>query len=224
MIVTIGGVKGGTGKTTIATNLIISLARHGEDPLLIDGDEQKTSLHFSALRNENTNGNAGYSCVRVTGGEQIKAEASRMAKKFSTVIIDVGGWDNVTQRGAILASDIVLFPFQPRTFDAWTLGRVQNLVIEARIYNPQLKAFTVLSRADTRGSDNEETAAYLIEAEELTYLSSSICNRKAYSNAAKSGKGVVELRKEDPKAAAEIDALQKDLFSNYKLLRGTLRC
>jgi len=219
MIITIGGVKGGTGKTTIATNLVISLLERGEDVLLIDGDEQKTSLHFTALRNEKRDGNAGYSCVRVTGGEQIKAEAARMATKFGVVVIDVGGWDNVTQRGAILASDMVLFPFQPRTFDAWTLGKVQSLVSEARIYSPKLKAFTVLSRADTRGSDNDEAAQYLLEAEELTYLPAQICNRKAYSNAAKTGRGVVEFRKEDPKAAAEIDALHDCLFGQGRILQ-----
>ncbi|MDZ4877019.1 MAG: hypothetical protein CLLPBCKN_006454 [Chroococcidiopsis cubana SAG 39.79] len=214
MILTVGGVKGGTGKTTIATNLVVYRSGLGKDVLLIDGDEQKTSLYFSTLRNEKKNGDAGYSCVRVTGGEQMKVEAARMASKFEDVIIDVGGWDNTSQRGAILASDIALFPFQPRTFDAWTLGRVQSLVAEAKVYNPRLRAFTVLSRADVRGSDNEEAAAYLKEAEDLTYISAIVCNRKAYSNAAKAGKGVVEIEKEDPKAAAEIRTLHDALYKS----------
>ena len=212
MILTIGGVKGGTGKTTIATNLAVYRSIQGKDVLLIDGDEQKTSLYFTALRNEKKKGEAGYSCVRVTGGEQMKVEATRMASKFGDVIIDVGGWDNTSQRGAILASDVALFPFQPRTFDAWTLGQVQNLVAEAKIYNSRLQAFTVLSRADVRGSDNEEAGSYLQQAENLKYLPRLICNRKSYSNAAKAGKGVVEIEREDPKAAAEIRALHDAIF------------
>ncbi len=211
MILTIGGVKGGTGKTTLATNLVVYRSIQGKDILLIDGDEQKTSLYFSTLRNEKK-GDAGYSCVRVTGGEQMKVEATRMASKFEDIIIDVGGWDNTSQRGALLASDVALFPFQPRTFDAWTLGRVQSLVSEAKVYNSRLQAFTVLSRADVRGSDNEEAGNYLQEAENLKHLPLLVCNRKSYSNAAKAGKGVVEMEREDPKAAAEIRALHDAIF------------
>jgi chromosome partitioning protein len=143
----------------------------------------------------------------------MKVEATRMALKFGDVIIDVGGWDNTSQRGAILASDVALFPFQPRTFDAWTLGQVQNLVAEAKVYNPRLQAFTVLSRADVRGADNQEAGNYLQEAENLKHLPLLICNRKSYSNAAKAGKGVVEIEREDPKAAAEIRALHDAIFN-----------
>ena len=39
MIYTLGGIKGGTGKTTIATNLAIMLSRAGRDVLLVDADD-----------------------------------------------------------------------------------------------------------------------------------------------------------------------------------------
>jgi chromosome partitioning protein len=34
MIITVGGIKGGTGKTTIATNLTVWLSQQGADVLL----------------------------------------------------------------------------------------------------------------------------------------------------------------------------------------------
>ena len=37
-MMTVGNVKGGVGKTTLAVNLTISEALHGVDILLIDGD------------------------------------------------------------------------------------------------------------------------------------------------------------------------------------------
>jgi chromosome partitioning protein len=40
MIYTIGGIKGGSGKTTIATNLAVYLARKGKEVLLGDADDQ----------------------------------------------------------------------------------------------------------------------------------------------------------------------------------------
>ena len=51
MIVVIGNVKGGVGKTTLAINFAIARAAQGRDVLLIDGDEQGTALTFTAMYN-----------------------------------------------------------------------------------------------------------------------------------------------------------------------------
>ena len=40
MILLIGGEKGGTGKSTIATNLAVQLALDGKDVMLLDADPQ----------------------------------------------------------------------------------------------------------------------------------------------------------------------------------------
>jgi cellulose biosynthesis protein BcsQ len=50
MIVVCGGIKGGSGKTTVATNLAVMRARAGADVLLIDADDQETSFDFTVLR------------------------------------------------------------------------------------------------------------------------------------------------------------------------------
>lgn len=43
MIITVGGIKGGSGKTTVATNLAVIRANDGRDVLLIDADDQETA-------------------------------------------------------------------------------------------------------------------------------------------------------------------------------------
>jgi chromosome partitioning protein len=67
MIVVVGGTKGGTGKSTIATNLAVMFASRGRDVLLVDADEQETSVDFTNMRNQTRPGGAGYTCVALTG-------------------------------------------------------------------------------------------------------------------------------------------------------------
>ena len=66
MILTVGNVKGGVGKTTLAVNLAIARARAGMDVLLIDGDNQATALDFTTLRTEQT-GRSDYTVVQLSG-------------------------------------------------------------------------------------------------------------------------------------------------------------
>jgi cellulose biosynthesis protein BcsQ len=49
MIIVIGGEKGGTGKTTLATNLAAKRALAGRDVLLIDTDAQDILTDFAHL-------------------------------------------------------------------------------------------------------------------------------------------------------------------------------
>lgn len=47
-IVLIGGEKGGTGKTTLATNLAAMLALQGKDVLLMDTDRQGDGIFLGS--------------------------------------------------------------------------------------------------------------------------------------------------------------------------------
>ena len=46
MILLLGGEKGGTGKSTLATNLAAWLAVAGRDVILVDTDVQRTAAHW----------------------------------------------------------------------------------------------------------------------------------------------------------------------------------
>lgn len=50
MILVCGGIKGGSGKTTMATNLAAMRAGAGKDVLLVDADEQESATIFTAIR------------------------------------------------------------------------------------------------------------------------------------------------------------------------------
>jgi chromosome partitioning protein len=205
-IITVGGIKGGSGKTTVATNLTVMLAADGRDVLLVDADDQETATDFTAWRNKSAEGQAGYTAIQLSG-DGVRTEVRRLASKYDDIVIDTGGRDTTSQRAAMTVSDIYLVPFVPRSFDVWTLERVIKLIEEMRPANPSLRAFAFLNRADAGGSDNEGAADYLKEAACITFLDTPLGGRKAFSNAAAGGRAVTELKRKDAKAEAEVKAL-----------------
>lgn len=219
MIYVVGGIKGGSGKTTVATNLAVALALEGRDVLLVDADDQETATDFSAWRNERTEGRTGYTSVQLTG-QAAREELRRLASKFEDVVIDTGGRDTTSQRAALTVADLYLVPFNPRSFDVWTLEKVTRLIQEIQTVNPDLRSYAFLNRADPRGSDNDEAADALRDTEVLQFLDAPLGNRKAYANAAAQGLGVLELHPEDRKASTEFRVLYQQITGQVPSTTG----
>jgi len=204
MILVCGGIKGGVGKTTLATNMSVLFCLAGADVLLIDADDQETASDFTLLRNEvrASVGGAGYTSVKLHG-TAVRTEGLRLSEKYDHVVIDVGGRDSAGQRAALSIADIYAIPFLPASFDIWTLDKVAALIEEARPFNEKLETVCFLNRADATGTDNVDAVAIAREIPGLRYLDAPLGNRKAYRAAASQGLSVVELRHSDSKASAE---------------------
>ena len=213
MIVLSGGIKGGSGKTTVATNLTIMCASVGRDVLLVDADDQETASDFTMLRNEAREEGAGYTSIKLTG-KAVRTELLRLSPKYDDIIIDTGGRDTSSQRAAMSVAEVMLVPFVPRSFDVWTLDKVGVLVDEMRTANAALRAFTFLNRADPRGQDNAEAEELLKENTALSFINTPLGARKAFSNAAAQGLAVTELRPADPKAVEEMLMLFRYIFDD----------
>ncbi len=210
MIVVIGGIKGGSGKTTAATNLAVLRAAAGADVLLVDADDQESSYSFAQVRSE-TRPAVPFSCIKLTGAP-VGRETRKLACKYQDVLIDTGGRDTASQRSALSVADLALVPFKPRSLDVWTLGKAAQMIEEAKGINDGLRAATFLNMADPRGSDNDEAAEILRETAALTFSGLALGQRKAFSNAAANGLSVCELSPLDAKAAQEIHALYAYVF------------
>src|SRR5689334_12874168 len=192
MILVLAQTKGGVGKSTIAVNLAVERARAGRDVLLVDADEQATATDFTALRTEKL-GNPGYTAVALSGAG-VRTQVLQMKGKFTDIIIDAGGRDTAGLRAGLTIADVALVPFQPRSFDLWTLEKVASLIAEAGPYRQTpLKALAILNFADPQGADNDQAAEALQGNGVLEYLASPIGRRKAFPNAAAEGRGVSEL-------------------------------
>jgi chromosome partitioning protein len=210
MILAVGNIKGGVGKTTLALNLAIVRAAGGHDILLVDGDEQHTAITFTELRTDQL-GSPGYTAVSLQGAA-LRTQVRQLAPKYDDIIIDVGGRDTGSLRAALTVTETLLIPVQPRSFDIWAVDQMAELVAEARELNDHLRALVVLNAADAQGRDNEDAAAALKEVQGLEVLPLTIGRRKAFPNAAASGRAVTEQTPKDPKAVEELKTLVQALF------------
>lgn len=202
MIYVVGGIKGGSGKSTIATNLAIFMAKSFKDILLVDADDQRTASDFTLFRNELLNGKMDYTSIQLSG-KAVRDQTLRLKSKYDHVIIDTGGRDTTSQRAAISIADVYLIPFFPRSFDIWTLEKVSSLIEEMSVVNPGLKSFSFINKADPIGKDNKEVAVFLSENKVIQYIDCCIGNRKSFSNASSQGLSITEIRPKDLKAIQE---------------------
>ena len=212
MILVCGGIKGGVGKTTLATSMVVMRSATGRDVLLVDADDQATATDFTTLRTELLGAEgAGYTSIQLRGSA-VRNEVLKLAPKYDDIVIDVGGRDTAGQRAALLVANVYVVPFLPGSFDVWTLDSVGTLVEEAKSFNDKLQAVCVINRADAQGSDNQDAAEIAREIPGLVYVDAPLGNRKAFRTAAAQGLAVTEMKPQDTKAISELTKLFQHLF------------
>lgn len=207
-IILIGGEKGGSGKSTTATNLAVCLALEGLDVMLLDADKQATATKFIARRNE-----AGYKEVHSAQklGDIYRA-AIDLAGRYQWVIIDAGGRDSRELRTGMVAADLVYVPIKASQADLETLPVVDELLSLSRGMNPGLEARALLCMAPTneRIREVQDAQELLAGFPDLPLSSCIIRERKIYRDALLLGRGVVEMKNSE--ARAEIQLLCQEIL------------
>lgn len=214
MILLIGGEKGGTGKTTIATNIASMRSLSGRDVLLIDTDPQGSANYWAQSRDEE-NIIPRVACIQKFG-KGLAKEVQDLVHRYQDIIIDAGGRDSLELRSALVVAEKIYIPIQPSQFDIWTLNQMDELVEAAKGFNPGLQARVIISRSSTNPSvhESDDTSKLLADFPNLDLADVSVRDRIAYRKAAKDGLAVIELKPKDPKAADEMESLYKEVFGN----------
>lgn len=215
LIITFGGTKGGSGKSTHATNAACVSAAEGKKTLLIDADEQGSSYQFSLARAEDHPDAPAYTCIRLNG-KGVRDGVLKMAADYDRIIIDAGGRDTSSQRAALTVSNLLMMPVVPSQFDVQTLDTVNVLVEEIRDINPGLVAYAFLNEArpQGQGTENDDAAEMIRKRAALTYIDAPIRQYQAYRHAASQGLSVPELRRphRNGNAVADIQTLHRYCF------------
>ena len=219
MIVVVGGEKGGTGKTMIATNLAQMRTARGYDVLLIDTDKQESSSLWASIR-EQGEVTPRVNCIEKTAVDKqkrggIALDLLDISKRYDDVIIDAGGRDSVELRSAVACADILITPTQPSQADLSTLGTMEEIINNLLIGNPELKSYCVINRATTNPSIPETKEAIQAIESELETISFSgviLRDRMSYKRAYDAGRGIEEMSNLDKKAQEEITQLYNFVF------------
>lgn len=213
MIIILGGEKGGTGKTTLATNLAAMRVMNGHDVLLVDTDKQESANYWAYTRNENQSGNHNINCSTQFGGSVLRV-AQDHNKIYEDIIVDAGGRNSSELRATMTIADALYIPIQPSQFDIWTLARMDELVRLARNVNPNIRAEIVINRASTNPSVSEvfETIQLFKDYEQLQFSGIVIRDRISYRKAASLGLSITELSPSDPKALEEMELFYQKVY------------
>ncbi|HEY4178430.1 MAG TPA: ParA family partition ATPase [Kofleriaceae bacterium] len=202
-------VKGGAGKTTLATNLGAELLRRKHRVLIVDADPQGTARTWCDVAAEN--GLPTPTCVSMGKEMHQPGQLDRLGAAFDYVIIDCPGRDGIVVRAALMTAHLVLIPCGTSPADAWALQQSLSLVEEARALRPYLDARVVLTRRRAATNLGRNARADLV-ALGVPLLTGGLTERVAYQTAMGDGKGVTSLTGQ-AEAVREIRSLADEILS-----------
>jgi chromosome partitioning protein len=195
-------VKGGAGRSTVATNLAGELSKKGRT-ILIDCDmPQGTSASWYAVRREI--GLAGNLEADTAGDhDELIRKTDHHAKTGADYIV-LDGPPRIAQmtRAILVLADLCLVPIGASVAEVWATGDVLTTIEEARKIKSGIRAYIAWTRIRPHTTLARELAEQVEEELGLPAIPTALGLRVAYAAALGAGRTVAEMP--DPLAREEI--------------------
>jgi chromosome partitioning protein len=206
-VIAIAGQKGGAGKTTVAIALATEWMRREQRVLLVDADPQQTARMWAEVAGEQKR--PAPTTVHMGANLWQPEQLPRLAPSFDVVVIDTPPRLGDVQRAALMVADVVLLPCGPSAHDTWALAASLELINQARILRPEMKAAVLLTRK-VAGTVIGRDARDVLTGTGLPVLSTELGYRTDYQEASAAGMGASTYRPSSP-SALEVRALVDEL-------------
>jgi chromosome partitioning protein len=205
-IIAVVNQKGGTGKTTVATNLATLFAGQQAEVLLVDADPQQSALEWQHDRP----GQVPPVSVIGLPAPNLHREIPRLHTKYPVILIDGGGRVTATARATVAVADFLLVPTLASLPDARSTQRFfQEVVEEVAAIKGRVSGAILFTMVKTGTVFNVSGQGSI---KDLGYpvLETTLSHRITYQEAFAQGMSVGEY---DPrsKAAEEVQVLFREL-------------
>jgi chromosome partitioning protein len=184
-VVLLANPKGGSGKTTVATNLAGALAARGERVYLWDLDRQKSALEWLSLRP------VTLPTIRRLDGRMSEDDPGTVLPGWM-VLDSPAGLHGKNLGHALKAAHKVIVPIQPSLFDMAATRDFVRLLMEEKAVRRQRTFVAIVGvRVDPRTRAATTLRAFLAQYElpVLAFLR----DTQLYPNAAFTGRSVFDL-------------------------------
>lgn len=192
MIIALLNQKGGVGKTTLAVHLAAGLAAKGRT-LLLDADPQGSAVSWSSQRES-----APPFTVTALAKPTIHRDIEQISHGYDHVVIDGPPRASDLARSVIMAADFILIPVQPSPYDLWAAQETVDLIQEATVFKPDLKAAFLMNRKTANTAISKSAKEALADLP-FPVLTAEITQRVIFAETAATGETVSER---EPKGAA----------------------
>lgn len=220
MNISLVNIKGGCGKSTLATNLAAGFAARKQKVGLVDTDSQGTAFNWIAQRSETSLKvpHIAFSCLPKP--ELLKKQIGDMEKICDTIVIDgTPGKDSMTLNTSVISlSDVVIVPVNPSMSDLWATLLTVEKIREVSQYK-KFKAFCLINRQVKNSKALAETMNLLNEEDVFSViplLDSRITSYVSFVDVLGEGLGMIEAKNKNPQAAKEIEKLVTEIIKRSK--------
>lgn len=209
IIISVLNQKGGSGKTTISSNLAHAIAIDGHKVLLVDSDPQ------GSLRDWNEANEGELLPVIGLDRETLPKDLKAVSDGYDFVIIDGAPQIAKMSAAAVKAANLVLIPVQPSPYDIWACADLVDIITARQDVTDGLPlAYFIISRAIKNTKLGNEIKQALVDYE-LPIMKTHTTQKVAYPTTA--AEGTTVFNEPNSSSAKEITAIKTEVMEilNY---------